>query len=307
MRRPGGKVRPRRQPRRWLYNTCLVISIIIPTYNKSKNMPELLSAVDRIMSDSGPADYEVIVMDDDSPDGTAALVSELGIPKIRAVNRKGRPRGLAPAVMDGFAEAKGDVLCVMDADLSHPAEALPPLAEAVAGGAAIAVGSRYVKGGGVRNWPLRRRLASRAACLAANLVTPVRDSTSGFFMVRRSAMDGVVLTAEGFKIGLEVFVRARHGGRIREIPYVFKDDETLHDTLNETCSWCLRGSLRLWKRTMPPSSARRVCRLRWTRCSIVRLPHPDSRWLAWHWSMNRLPTRTRRVPAISVSLRSIHY
>lgn len=213
----------RRTVRYRLYNTDLVISIIIPTYNESQNMPELLSAIDRVLAHAELSDYEVIVMDDDSPDGTAALVTDLEIPKTRSVNRRGKPRGLAPAVMDGFREAKGDVLCVMDADLSHPAEALPLLAAAMDQGASIAVGSRYVKGGGVKNWPLSRRLASRAACLAANLVTPVRDSTSGFFMVRRSAVEGVTLTAEGFKIGLEVFVRARHGGKIREVPYVFKD------------------------------------------------------------------------------------
>jgi dolichol-phosphate mannosyltransferase len=200
-----------------------VISIIIPTYNESKNMPELLSAIDRVLAHAEISAYEVIVMDDDSPDRTAELVNELQIPKIRAVNRRGKPRGLAPAVMDGFREAKGDILCVMDADLSHPPEVLPMLAKAMHEGCSIAVGSRYVKGGGVLNWPLKRRLASRAACLAANLVTPVRDATSGFFMVRRSAMEGVELTPQGFKIGLEVFARANHGGKIREVPFVFKD------------------------------------------------------------------------------------
>ncbi len=200
-----------------------MISVIIPTYNESKNMPELLSAIDRVLTHAEIPDYEVIVMDDDSPDGTAKLVNELEIPRIRAVNRRGKPRGLAPAVMDGFREAKGDILCVMDADLSHPPDVLPALAKAMDEGSEIAVGSRYVKGGGVKNWPFKRRLASRAACVAANLVTPVRDATSGFFMVRRRAMEGVELTAEGFKIGLEVFARANHGGRIREVPYVFKD------------------------------------------------------------------------------------
>ncbi len=200
-----------------------MISVIIPTYNESKNMPELLSAIDRVFAHAGINQFEVIVMDDNSPDGTADLVNELQIPKIRAVNRKGKPRGLAPAVMDGFAEAKGDVWCVMDADLSHPPEVLPLLAKAIEEGAVIAVGSRYVKGGGVKDWPLKRQLASRAACLAANLVTSVRDSTSGFFMVRKEALEGIVLTAEGFKIGLEVFARARHDGKIREVPYVFKD------------------------------------------------------------------------------------
>lgn len=200
-----------------------MISVVIPTYNESKNIPELLSAIDRVFAHAGISDYEVLVMDDNSPDGTAKLVTDLEIPKMRSVNRRGKPRGLAPAVMDGFREAKGDILCVMDADMSHPPEVLPQLAEAMKQGSVIAVGSRYVKGGGMKDWPFKRQLASRVACWMATLVAPVRDSTSGFFMVRRSALEGVELKPEGFKIGLEVFAKANHGGKIREVPYVFRD------------------------------------------------------------------------------------
>ncbi|MHC4599908.1 MAG: glycosyltransferase [Planctomycetota bacterium] len=123
---------------------------------------------------------------------------------------------------EGFASARADVLCVMDADLSHPPETVVLLVRAVRGGAPLAVGSRYVPGGGVRGWPLRRRLASRAACLMAWPLTRVRDATSGFFCLHRSVVDGLSLAAEGFKIGLEVFVRGKHGGAV-EVPFVFVD------------------------------------------------------------------------------------
>jgi dolichol-phosphate mannosyltransferase len=117
------------------------------------------------------------------------------------------------------------VLVVMDADLSHPPEAVPRLAAAIAEGTAdLAVGSRYVRGGGIQDWPLPRRIVSRVACLLGNALVPVRDCTSGFFAVRRSALDGVRLNPIGFKIGFEVIARARYR-RVLEIPYVFRDRE----------------------------------------------------------------------------------
>jgi len=113
---------------------------------------------------------------------------------------------------------------VMDADLSHPPEAVPRLALAIEQGADLAVGSRYVKGGGTEDWPLKRRVVSRAACLIGNVLVPIRDCTSGFFAIRRSALDGVTLNPIGFKIGFEVMARA-HYKKAVEIPYVFRDRE----------------------------------------------------------------------------------
>jgi len=200
-----------------------MLSIIIPTYNEAKNLPELISCIDQALSKEDIQSYEVLVMDDDSPDGSAQLVTDLEMPHVRSVNRKGRPRGLANAVIDGFHEAKGDVLAVMDADLSHPPRALPNMYCAIENGMNLVVGSRYVRGGGVQNWPFLRRLSSHLACLVAKLVTPIKDATSGFFMVRKSSLDGVRLDPLGFKIGLEVFVKARHEGKVQEVPYIFED------------------------------------------------------------------------------------
>lgn len=168
--------------------------------------------------------WELIVVDDGSPDGTADLAeSYADVHPVRVVRRPGKA-GLASAVLAGFAQSRGDVLVVMDADLSHPPEAVPRLVAAIAEGADLAVGSRYVKGGGTEDWPLKRRVVSRAACLMGNALVPIRDCTSGFFAIRKSSIDGVKLNPIGFKIGFEVMARARYGKAV-EIPYVFRDRE----------------------------------------------------------------------------------
>ncbi len=139
------------------------------------------------------------------------------------VRRSGKA-GLASAVIAGFSEAKGEALLVMDADLSHPPEVAPKLAHALDAGADLAVGSRYVAGGATMDWPLRRRVVSRVACLMGNALVPVRDSTSGFFAIRRSVIDGVRLNPIGFKIGFEVMARGRYRKAV-EVPYTFRDRE----------------------------------------------------------------------------------
>jgi dolichol-phosphate mannosyltransferase len=142
---------------------------------------------------------------------------------VRVVRRAGKA-GLASAVVAGFGAAKGDVLLVMDADLSHPPEVVPALLDAIAGGADLAVGSRYVRGGGTMDWPLKRRVVSRVACLLGNVLVPIRDSTSGFFAIRRAVIDGVKLNPIGFKIGFEVMARGRYKKAV-EVPYTFRDRE----------------------------------------------------------------------------------
>ena len=128
-----------------------------------------------------------------------------------------------PLVLEGFRQARGKILCVMDADGSHPPEALPDLVRPIlAGEADLSVASRYIPGGRIERWTCYRRLASRTACGLARPLTPERDSTSGFFAVRRSAIEGVDLSTRGFKIGLEIYVKGRHRAR-REIPYTFTD------------------------------------------------------------------------------------
>lgn len=198
-----------------------MISIVVPTYNEAATIPHLASRLAAALADRS---WELVVVDDGSPDGTADIAERLApaIP-VRVVRRPGK-LGLASAVVDGFAAARGDVLVVMDADLSHPPEVVPRLADALAAGADLAVGSRYVPGGGVVDWPLRRRVVSRIACLMGNALVPVRDATSGFFALTRPVIEGVRLNPIGFKIGFEVIARGKHR-RVVEIPYTFRDRE----------------------------------------------------------------------------------
>jgi dolichol-phosphate mannosyltransferase len=194
---------------------------VVPTYNEAGSLPLL---VDRLAKAFAGREWELVVVDDGSPDGTADIAEGLGkAHPIRVVRRPGKA-GLASAVVAGFAAAKGDVLLVMDADLSHPPEVAPTLADAIASGADLAVGSRYVAGGGVMDWPMKRQVVSRVACLMGQVLVSVRDSTSGFFALRRSVIDGVTLNPIGFKIGFEVMARGRYK-KVVEVPYTFRDRE----------------------------------------------------------------------------------
>jgi dolichol-phosphate mannosyltransferase len=122
-----------------------------------------------------------------------------------------------------MAKAHGEVLVVMDADLSHPPELVPQLVRAVTTeDAELAVGSRYVPGGGVSNWPWHRRFASWFAGQLARPFVPMKDTTSGFFALRRGVVEGVTLDPIGFKIGLEVMAKGRYT-RFREVPFIFQD------------------------------------------------------------------------------------
>jgi dolichol-phosphate mannosyltransferase len=198
-----------------------MLSVVVPTYNEAGSVTGL---AERLHAALGGREWELVIVDDGSPDGTADVAAALA-PRIPAkVLRRAGKAGLASAVIAGFAAARGDILVVMDADLSHPPETVPALVAAIEGGAGLAVGSRYVRGGGVMDWPLRRQVVSRVACLMGNVLVPVRDATSGFFALRRSVIDGVTLNPIGFKIGFEVIARGRYK-RVVEVPYTFRDRE----------------------------------------------------------------------------------
>jgi dolichol-phosphate mannosyltransferase len=215
-----------------------MITIIVPTYNETENITRLRDAIHLSLQRAQILDYEILVMDDDSPDETADVVNAWQDPRVRAVNRRGKMRGLSAAVIDGFGEAKGDIVGVMDADMSHPPSVLPKLIEAVQGGMNLAIGSRYVAGGAIENWPFKRRFTSKAACFLALPVTRVQDATSGFFMMRKSIVEGVRLNPAGFKIGLEVCVKSKHQGRWKEIPYTFTDRTAGESKLSLYVIWC---------------------------------------------------------------------
>jgi dolichol-phosphate mannosyltransferase len=194
------------------------VSILVPTYCETESLPALVPAVRAALSG---IDAELVVLDDSSPDGTADTADRIAPGYCRAVRRTG-PRGLSHAVIEGFSRAKGDVFVVMDADGQHPPEALPALLKPLLDGSAdLAIGSRYVPGGGCEGWSWRRRTASRFGCWLARKVTPVRDATSGFFACRRSVVEGVTFDPRGWKIGLEVMVKGRWS-KIVEVPYVFR-------------------------------------------------------------------------------------
>lgn len=199
-----------------------LVSIVVPTYNESGNLPRLAEEVFAALRARG-MDGELVVVDDNSPDGTGRLAEELKTRyPIQVIHRAGK-LGLATAALEGFAAARYPVLCVMDADLSHPPTVLPDmLAVILAGEAELVVGSRLVPGGGMENWPWSRRFVSMVARLLAFPVTRVRDATSGFLMFRREVIEGVDLSPLGFKIGLEIMVKGRYN-RVREWPIVFAD------------------------------------------------------------------------------------
>jgi dolichol-phosphate mannosyltransferase len=212
----------------------LPFSIVIPTYNEAAGIEKLLRALAATFEANG-LDGEIIVVDDNSPDGTGDVVERLAreLP-VRCLHRSGK-LGLSSAVIDGWAAARGNsiVLGAMDADFSHDVNALPKMVQALESGAyGLAIGSRYVPGGGIANWPKRRIIVSRVACWLARPLTNVKDVTSGFLLVRRDALAGVVLDPIGFKIGLEVIAKAHYGKAI-EVPYVFTDRVAGESKLNE--------------------------------------------------------------------------
>jgi dolichol-phosphate mannosyltransferase len=198
-----------------------MLSVVVPTYNEAGSV---IGLAERLRAALAGREWELVIVDDGSPDGTADTASALAprIP-VKVVRRAGKA-GLASAVIAGFAAARGEILVVMDADLSHPPETVPALLAAIERGADLAVGSRYVSGGGVMDWPLKRRVVSRVACLMGNVLVPVRDATSGFFALRRAVIDGVTLNPIGFKIGFEVIARGRYKTAV-EVPYIFRDRE----------------------------------------------------------------------------------
>jgi dolichol-phosphate mannosyltransferase len=224
---------------------ALPFSIVIPTYNEAGGIETLLRALDGIFR-ANSLDGEIVVVDDNSPDGTGAIVDRLAqtLP-VRCLHRPGK-LGLSSGVIDGWKVARKEsvALGAMDADFSHDIHALPKMVEALASGRyGLAVGSRYVAGGGIENWPKRRIVTSRVACWLARPLTGVKDVTSGYFLVRREALDGVTLDPIGFKIGLEVIVKGKYGN-VLEVPYVFKDRVVGESKLNQKEIWNYLKQLR---------------------------------------------------------------
>jgi len=198
------------------------VSLIIPTYNEKENLSNILEKVFKVFKQAG-IDGEVIVVDDNSPDGTGELADKLShhLP-VQVIHREGK-LGLGSAVIEGFEVAKGEILGVMDADGSHDPSIIPRMIKAIEEEKQeLVVGSRYIKGGRISNWPLKRRIISKVAIMMAAPLTRIKDRTSGFLFFKKAVVEGVPLNKVGFKIGLEIMVKGNYK-RFKEIGYTFVD------------------------------------------------------------------------------------
>jgi dolichol-phosphate mannosyltransferase len=204
------------------------LSLVLPTYDERANLSELVARVSAVLDAAMPDDYELIVVDDDSPDRTWELAERLATENgALRVLRRVTERGLSSAVVAGWQMARGRILGVIDADLQHPPETLAALIEQVTAGADLAVASRHVAGGGVSDWSVPRRLLSRAAQVLGLTILPevvgrVSDPMSGYFLVRREAIAGAPLKPLGYKILIEVLARGAVR-RVAEVGYVFTE------------------------------------------------------------------------------------
>jgi dolichol-phosphate mannosyltransferase len=206
----------------------LRLSVVLPTFNESRNIAEVIASLSARLSPVLGDSYELIVVDDNSPDRTweTALALCKDYNHVRVMNRTSE-RGLASAVIRGWQVARGEVLAVIDADLQHPPDAMAQLWNEMELGADLAVASRHVSGGGVSDWSFIRRLVSRGAqaiglVLLPEVIGKVTDPMSGYFMVRRSAIANTTFKPVGYKILIEVLGRGRFRS-IREIGYVFRE------------------------------------------------------------------------------------
>ena len=208
--------------------TDLKILIIVPTYNERENLPVLLERVHTVLPEA-----DLLIVDDGSPDGTGDLADSISERDHRIhVLHRAQKEGLGRAYLAGFSWAlQRDYIFIfeMDADLSHPAEALPLFLEAMEGGADVVLGSRWVKGGGVVGWPMKRRLMSQGGSLYARSIlgVKIRDLTGGFKCFRRVVLEGIDLdqvATAGYGFQIELTWRAIQSGfKVTEVPIAFTD------------------------------------------------------------------------------------
>ena len=200
------------------------LTVVVPTFREAPNLGLLVPRIVAALEQAGLRG-EIVIVDDDSADGTEDVCRTLAATyPVRLLVRKGE-RGLSSAVLHGMRQARGEVLLVMDADLSHPPEAIPQLFETIrSDDADFVIGSRYAGTGSTEEgWGLYRWLNSKVASLLAWPLSAARDPMAGFFALRRSALDGADrLDPVGYKIGLELMVKC-HCRRVREIPIHFSN------------------------------------------------------------------------------------
>jgi dolichol-phosphate mannosyltransferase len=200
-----------------------LISIIIPTYNEKDN---IIMLIERLSNTFSKINYEIIIVDDDSKDGTAEVANTLTSRYPLTVLSRKNEKGLATAVIYGIEFAKGDIIEVMDADLQHPPEVSLKLLKAIEEGSDLVIASRYIKGGKCNSWGLFRRINSKVALSFSHILLPktrtIKDPMTGFFMFRRDKIKGIKLKPIGYKILLELLVMGRFTN-IAEIPFTFEE------------------------------------------------------------------------------------
>jgi dolichol-phosphate mannosyltransferase len=200
------------------------LALIIPALRESQNLRILLPRLRAVLAGSCRS-FEIIVVDDDSRDGTEEVVRAIAAAdaRVRLVVRRGE-RGLSGAILHGWQQTDAGILGVMDADMQHPPELLPKLLEAMANGCDLAIGSRYAPGGCLNAWyPTRKAISAIAVWMTYPLQKDslrVKDPMSGFLMVRRSCVEQVLFQSSGFKLLLEILARGRICS-VREIPFEF--------------------------------------------------------------------------------------
>lgn len=223
-----------------MHESLLRLSIVVPTFNELHNIRELLR---RLEATLGATRWEVVFVDDDSPDGTATEVRNIAQvdPRIHCLQRVGR-RGLSSACIEGMLATSAPTIAVIDADLQHDETVLPKmLAEIEQGRADLVIGTRYADGGSLGNWSASRRAMSQLATRMSRVIMrqPVSDPMSGFFMLKREVLNTTVhnLSGLGFKILLDILATTREPLRIAEVPYCFRNRFAGESKLDEMVMW----------------------------------------------------------------------
>jgi len=197
--------------------------LITTTYNERENLSEL---IDRIQKTLQYLEYELIIVDDNSPDETWKVAEEYSkrTSNIRLIRRPSK-MGLSSAFLDGLNASKGDLVGLIDSDLQHPPEVLLRMIESINLGNDLVVASRYIQGGGVRDWPFVRRIISKSAVILVDVffhqLSRVKDPLSGYFIVKKSSLSDASLFAGSFKILLEILLKGNFAS-ISEVPYIFE-------------------------------------------------------------------------------------
>ena len=199
------------------------VTIVLPTYNERENIQVLIPRICGLLK--GKVRFEILVVDDDSPDGTWRVAMELSkkFTNVRVRRRIGE-RGLASAILEGIRLASYDAVIVMDADLQHPPEVLTRIIDKLRM-ADVVVASRYIAGGGIKGWSLLRKVISLGATLLAHYFIPesekVTDPMSGYFGIKKHVVEGVKLNTIGFKMLLEILAKGKYSSVV-EVPYIFE-------------------------------------------------------------------------------------